>query len=118
MLYTWGSNENGRLGHCTGDVEYAEEPGIVDFFSDNDDEVVDVSCGAFHTAAIVEGGLLYTWGSNVQNALGRKLKGIAMDANEPGLVKNFAGKKFIGKKTEVSKVFCGIYTTYVLCSPV
>ena len=119
LLYTWGNEENGRLG--LGSIE--ENPGkpsIVPFFEDNDDEVVDVSCGAFHSAAITKDGLLYTWGSNEQKALGRSLRGGDRDALQPGLVKNFSRKKSgqqYLQNTHLDRVFCGIHATYLLCTP-
>jgi len=119
LLYTWGNEENGRLG--LGNIE--ENPGkpsIVPFFEDNDDEVVDVSCGAFHSAAITKDGLLYTWGSNEQKALGRPLRAGDRDAFAPGLVKNFSRKKSglqYLQNTQLDRVFCGVHATYILCSP-
>ena len=110
-LYTWGMNESGQLGLGKEVGLAIDVPRINEFFQDEDEAVVSVSCGAFHTACITEGNLLYGFGSNKQHCIGQKLK----DKNypTPTLIKSFCSRKYIGKST-VSKVFCGIHRTYVL----
>jgi serine/threonine protein kinase/alpha-tubulin suppressor-like RCC1 family protein len=110
-LYTWGMNESGQLGLGKGVGLAIDVPTINEFFQDEDEAVVSVSCGAFHTACITEGSLLYGFGSNKQHCIGQKVK----DKNypTPTLIKSFCSRKYIGKSV-VSKVFCGIHRTYVL----
>jgi len=58
-LYTWGSNSSGQLGN--GEIGgYVDTPTKVPGISD----VVSVSLGSAHSAAITANGDLYTWGCN------------------------------------------------------
>ena len=66
-VYTWGDNYNGQLG--LGDEGFGSErttptkvPGLTN--------VVDISLGAGHCAAITANGDLYTWGSRMGLGLG------------------------------------------------
>jgi len=64
-LYTWGSNESGQLGY--GEIgSYSKIPTRVPGIAD----VVSVSLGDVHSAAITVNGDLYTWGSNWHGQLG------------------------------------------------
>ncbi|KAG2441550.1 hypothetical protein HXX76_003171 [Chlamydomonas incerta] len=68
-LYMWGSGGAGQLG--TGYAFPVVEPAPVLFPGLREDaRVLAVSCGPYHTAAITEGGLLFTWGSGLFGKLG------------------------------------------------
>jgi alpha-tubulin suppressor-like RCC1 family protein len=69
-LYTWGSNEYGQLGHSEG-VAHVALPTLVAFPSPHQDAgVVAIALGAFHSAALLGDGSLYTWGFNGDGRLG------------------------------------------------
>ena len=59
-VYTWGGGLLGQLGH--GDYFRQTLPIKVANLADS--EIVQLSCGKRHTAAINADGVLYTWGSN------------------------------------------------------
>lgn len=68
-LYTWGRNLDGKLGD--GNIEYGYDtceklPKKIDSISN----VITVSLGAAHSAAITERGELYTWGCYNGGTLG------------------------------------------------
>eukprot|EP01121_Diplochlamys_sp_Union-15-3_P005430 TRINITY_DN15759_c0_g1_i1.p1 TRINITY_DN15759_c0_g1~~TRINITY_DN15759_c0_g1_i1.p1 ORF type:complete len:422 (+),score=96.10 TRINITY_DN15759_c0_g1_i1:37-1266(+) len=65
-LYSWGCGYYGPLGH--GNEETLSVPKIVNALIDK--KVTYVAGGAFHTAVIVEGGMLYTFGRNNKGQLG------------------------------------------------
>jgi len=65
-MYTWGEGKFGRLGH--GDERNAYRPQKVQRL--HDQTVTDVSCGGFHTAAITDAGVLYTFGGGEHGQLG------------------------------------------------
>ncbi|KXZ53219.1 hypothetical protein GPECTOR_7g1112 [Gonium pectorale] len=68
-LYMWGSNVAGQLGN--GYTFPVVEPTPVVFPGLREDvPVLAVSCGPFHTAAITEGGMLFTWGNGLFGKLG------------------------------------------------
>ena len=65
-VFSWGKNDKGQLGLGGGlsmDV-YAMEsmPNLIDEFSDSNINVVHVSAGKNHAAAVGEEGGLYVWG--------------------------------------------------------
>ena len=57
-LYTWGNGGFGRLGHETDDKEAS--PRLVDTLTS--EQVVHVSCGAFHTVISTKKGQVWTFG--------------------------------------------------------
>lgn len=65
-VYTWGEGKFGRLGH--GNERNAPVPLAVEGLAEH--RIVQVSCGGFHTAAITETGLLFTWGGGEHGQLG------------------------------------------------
>lgn len=58
----------GQLGH--GDVEKRDEPVIIDALCGI--EIVKISCGFWHSAALSSQGDMYMWGSNSNGQLGLK----------------------------------------------
>jgi alpha-tubulin suppressor-like RCC1 family protein len=65
-LYTWGSGQYGRLGHGFDTNE--KEPKLVEDLEDT--EIVQVSCGAFHTLAITNNGQVVAFGQGKYGKLG------------------------------------------------
>ena len=67
-VYTFGSNQNGKLGLGQSTYSKPVAPSLVEALA----QVVikTVSCGQEHTAAVTEDGAVYTWGLNTQGALG------------------------------------------------
>jgi hypothetical protein len=59
-LYTFGSGNNGRLGH--GDEEDRHEPTRVNPGEWHGKHVLSVACGAFGTAVVLDDGELFTFG--------------------------------------------------------
>lgn len=59
-LFMWGSNEYNMLGLGPGIAELEPYPRLVEALSGID--IVDVSCGEYHTAAVDREGKVYTWG--------------------------------------------------------
>lgn len=60
-LYTFGSGQNGVLGHNDGEVSHIQ-PKLVEFFSKNGLKVTDVDIGEQHTVALTDDGDVFTWG--------------------------------------------------------
>tara|TARA_Y100000389_G_scaffold64397_1_gene60455 strand:+ start:3783 stop:5207 length:1425 start_codon:yes stop_codon:yes gene_type:complete len=67
-VFTWGYGEDGRLGHGDQDSQWA--PRQVEAGRFGGDKVVFVAAGVAHTAAVTEGGWLYTWGCGCFGRLG------------------------------------------------
>eukprot|EP00941_MAST-03F_sp_MAST-3F-sp1_P005053 g5053.t1 len=65
-VYSWGEGKFGRLGH--GNERNQLAPRLIQAL--RDDNVSEVSCGGFHTAAISETGKILTWGGGEHGQLG------------------------------------------------
>jgi alpha-tubulin suppressor-like RCC1 family protein len=57
-LYSWGNGWYGKLGH--GQNMSYREPRLVQYFAE--ENIVDVSCGAYHTLALTAQGSVYAFG--------------------------------------------------------
>ena len=68
-LYTWGAGEYNRLGH--GNEQDVGAPRAVTALAGR--RIAMVSCSPTHTAALTEGGILFTWGQNEQGQLGHEI---------------------------------------------
>jgi alpha-tubulin suppressor-like RCC1 family protein len=80
LLYAWGDNFVGQLG--LGDYTPRATPVVIrgclqtdingkcvfDFY---DLKIVSVACGAFHSLAVSDAGVLYSWGWNTKGQLGQ-----------------------------------------------
>lgn len=112
-LYTFGDGAFGALGH--GDRESARVPRLVETLKEM--RTVQVACGVWHTAAIVEvpdmrvdpnfpSGKLFTWGDGDKGRLGhgdtepKLLPGCVMSLSEPAFC----------------RVACGHDMTVALCT--
>ncbi len=65
-VFSWGNGADGRLGH--GDETTQLQPVPIQLF--NTKKILSVACGAEHSAVIVEGAILYTWGKGQYGRLG------------------------------------------------
>jgi len=111
-VFSWGGGEYGRLG--LGDEEDRTEPCEVTALAG---EVINrVACGADHSAALTEGGAIYTWGSGGDAQLGHQdsetREPLDDDALEPVRVVVDVGTKMDGK--HIVEVACGDMFTAVV----
>jgi len=65
-VYTWGSGEFGKLGH--GDDTSKQVPSVVESLRGS--VVRWLACGGFHSAAVLDNGEAWTWGSGDKGQLG------------------------------------------------
>jgi myosin-5 len=68
LAFALGTNEYGQLG--LGDTEPRSSPTLVSFFKENNEKVIEVSCGNKHAIARTNIGRIYTWGLNSEGQLG------------------------------------------------
>jgi RCC1 and BTB domain-containing protein len=99
-LYTWGSGEYGRLGH--GDETRQASPKLVEALQGK--ACTFVGAGGFHTAVIIEGGNLMTWGGGYFGQLGH---GDETDRKAPKVVKGV-------QQAVAHQVACGTHHTLML----
>jgi RCC1 and BTB domain-containing protein len=78
-VYAWGDNGCGQIGNGCYDNQL--KPTKVKGF--NDERVVMISCGFFHSMALTECGHVYSWGDNDCGQLGI---GNIVHSNEPKFV--------------------------------
>merc|ERR1712130_818631 len=70
-LYTWGITKYGCLGYENIDnVEFIDEPKLIDNTCFNDEKIKSVSCGNCYTLAITETGKVYSFGYGDVGQLG------------------------------------------------
>lgn len=98
-VYACGSGANGRLGLCNGNAN-ASTPVLIPALSN----VVAISAGYQHSAAVTAAGMVYTWGNNFAGSLGNPALP-ASGACVPTLVPNLTG---------IASVKCGAYLTACL----
>eukprot|EP00595_Chromulina_sp_UTEXLB2642_P003037 CAMPEP_0196762222 /NCGR_PEP_ID=MMETSP1095-20130614/1624_1 /TAXON_ID=96789 ORGANISM="Chromulina nebulosa, Strain UTEXLB2642" /NCGR_SAMPLE_ID=MMETSP1095 /ASSEMBLY_ACC=CAM_ASM_000446 /LENGTH=363 /DNA_ID=CAMNT_0042112749 /DNA_START=519 /DNA_END=1610 /DNA_ORIENTATION=+ len=87
-LLTWGSGYHGQLAQNQRQVIMIPE--VVEYFQTVQLILKSIFTGPFHCAAITTEGELYTWGSNINGCLGRRIdeKDVQF-TNKPGVVSGF-----------------------------
>lgn len=86
QVYAWGRGESGLLGIGDNETDYCT-PIPIPFASEVGTwRVKAIACGSFHTCAITDAGLLYTWGNGGDGQLGH---GDSLSCSSPRLVDFF-----------------------------
>jgi len=100
-VFSWGEGDDGKLGHDTKNS--CDRPRVIEALRGKD--IVDISCGGAHSAAITSTGELYTWGKGRYGRLGH---GDSDDQTKPKLVEALLGYRVID-------VACGSGDAQTLC---
>lgn len=100
-LHSWGRNKYGELGLGKA-LEYVNIPTKLDFFENNELEILFISCGGGHTIINTTDGL-YGWGSNHHGQLGL---GDIIDQKLPTRLEFF-------DDLEIIFVYCGAAHTII-----
>lgn len=72
VVASWGAGHFGQLGHGPN-VSLLEKPQIIAHLmpqATGGSPIISIECGAWHGAALLQDGRLYTWGSNRRNQCG------------------------------------------------
>lgn len=96
-LYSWGDCDNGQLGNGTthfstdwhgpeDDYKYGYLPSKIL------DDVIQISCGPYHSAALTRDGSLYMWGDNNYGQLGNAKSGGEHSTPYSGLIEYYFDK--------------------------
>jgi hypothetical protein len=105
-VYAWGSNYWGQIGNGCNDNQLI--PIKVRGF--NNERVVMISCGGYHSMALTECGHVYSWGHNEFGQLGI---GNTADSNEPKFVAIIDEDKC---NVFIEKISCGLSHSLLLSS--
>ena len=122
QLYSWGRNENGRLG--LSDEIDRNEPSLIKYFKDNN--VIknfryilkDISASVDHSIALDDEGNLYSWGRNTDGELGL---GDTEHRSTPTFINSLKDKKITEiqtgsyhniAKTEAGEIYVWGYNKY------
>lgn len=118
QLYTYGSNKYTQLGfdapaEASSATGAGPEQVVVEAEDGHRPAVLQAALGAFHSAAITEGGALWTWGwgGSFWYGAGALGHGHRETLAEPTLVRSF-----VEAGEEVKQVACGSQHTIVLTS--
>jgi len=95
-LYSWGENKYGQLG-LGQNITSAIEPSLVSF--NNEVNIYAISCGWSHTLALIDEGLLYSFGWGGYHQLGH---GEPDDEFVPKVIHKLS-------QTIIVKISCGAY---------
>jgi alpha-tubulin suppressor-like RCC1 family protein len=92
-LYAWGGNWYGQIGN--GNFDNQSIPIKVNGF--NDEKVIQITCGEWHSMALTESGHVFSWGLNSSGQLGLEKTN---KANKPSIVS-------LSNEIPIKKISCG-----------
>ena len=98
-IFTWGNNDNGKLGDGTTTDRYIPTDITNQFNLENDEKVVNLSLGTVHSSAITSNKRVFTWGLNSVGQLG---DGSKNDRYEPTEITHQFNLKIGEKITNLS----------------
>jgi alpha-tubulin suppressor-like RCC1 family protein len=103
-VYAWGDNKRGQIGNGrSGENEFQLTPIKVNGF--NEEKVVMISCGGWHSMALTERGQVLSWGSNNSGQLGH-------NNNEEYISKPTIVS--LNNKISIKKISCGLRHSLLL----
>jgi len=105
-LYSWGMGSQGQLGHGSNKPASFRPRRVRLPERSARARVVEVKCGGFHNAILMESGNLYTWGSNKFGQLGI---GDTKNRNEPCFVSTLSN-------IHIKRISCGFWQTVIVGS--
>jgi hypothetical protein len=88
-VYCWGGNQEGYLGNGSQDYSY-HKPMLNQYL--NNEFVIDISCGAFHSLVLTICGEVYAWGGNNCGQIGN---GCNSDQLIPIKLKGFNSERVV-----------------------
>ncbi|MBS41775.1 MAG: hypothetical protein CMH83_01115 [Nocardioides sp.] len=71
QLHAWGRNDQGQVGQGSTGANVTAPARITTFLGDAPDAFIDVAASWYTTAAVDSTGVVWTWGSSSNGALGR-----------------------------------------------
>jgi alpha-tubulin suppressor-like RCC1 family protein len=93
-VYVWGDNSMGQIGNGNN-YRYQFKPLKVNGF--DDEKIVMISCGYWHSMTLTESGRVFSWGYNGCGQLGRDIN---VYANKPLIV-------IMSNSIPIKKISCG-----------
>ncbi|CAE8693212.1 unnamed protein product, partial [Polarella glacialis] len=110
-LFTFGSNESGVLGREAGSGDAQPGHVVIEASDGHRPACQQISLGSKHSAAITEGGVLWTWGYGGSFWYGAGALGLSkrQEVVRPEMVQTF-----VQRGVEVKQVACGGMHTIVL----
>lgn len=108
-LFTWGSNAYNKLGLGPDAAKVEPYPRLVEALSGI--QLVDISCGEHHTAAVDREGKVYTWGwgGSLFQGAGGLGHPIRKDVPTPQLVRTL-----VDQGIAITSIECGAYHSVAL----
>ena len=105
-VFAWGGTLHKKTGETSGMPK--NEPRLVQTLADKGAVIVEIDCGDFHSVALDQYGVLYSWGGGGQSYnRGQCGHGTLDEVELPQIVKALQGKK-------VKKVSAGGFHTLAL----
>lgn len=117
LAYAWGDGYKGKLG--LGSQESTDVPAVIDPAHFSGERVVRVSCGGIHSAAITDGGGIFTWGCGSDGRLGHaEAKGhrYLFRSDVPRVVERLREEESAEGRLKCVALSCSYYHTTVLCA--
>jgi E3 ubiquitin-protein ligase HERC4 len=87
QLFSWGSNNFGQCGHENESSSVYPVPKLVKSLATK--QIIQISCGQFHSLALTNSGEIYGFGSNIHGQLGLGFE--SEKVNKPTLIKSLSG---------------------------
>jgi RCC1 and BTB domain-containing protein len=98
-VYAWGKNSDGEIGNGC----YKDQLTPIKLNDFNDEKVVMISCGGWHSMALTESGRVFSWG---YNSIGQLRQGNTINSNIPELIEM--------KEIKIIKISCGLRHSLLL----
>lgn len=108
ILFAYGENQFGELG--LGDHETRTSPEKITYFTDNNEKVVEVSCGFKHSICRTSLKKIFTWGINKHGQLG-----LGDKANR-ALPEQITIQNHRGQRLPPRSVQAGMHSCFILSS--